>query len=153
MFWTDWGGILRSKIERADLTGENRKTLVNCRSQGFPISLVIEFEPARFYWMDTSYLNSADFKGHSRRFLRYIENINPVVLALYGDNLYWVDRYGQSIHWFSKTRPFDMLSFGHLTDSNLVGAVVSDESRQPIGKLIRRPAAHFCRIPFAARLF
>jgi len=138
MFWTDWG-ILRSKIERADLTGEYRQTLVNLRSQGFPISLVIEFEPARIYWMDTSYLNSADFKGHYRRFLRYIrENINPIDLALYGDNLYWVDRNGRSIHWFNKTRPVDMLSFGHLTDGVLVGAVVSDESRQPIGKLVRR---------------
>jgi len=155
MFWTDWGGILRSKIERADLTGENRQTLVNFHFQGFPINVVIEFKPERIYWMDTSYLNSADFKGHYWRRERYIRgNINPIDLALYGDNLYWVDRNGRSIHWFNKTRPFDMLSFGHLTDSNLVGAVVSDESRQPIGKLIRRTVAlGFCRMPFAARLF
>ena len=52
MFWTDWGGILRSKIERADLTGENRQTLVNFHFQGFPINVVIEFKPERIYWME-----------------------------------------------------------------------------------------------------
>ena len=154
MFWTDWG-MFSSNIERADLTGEHRWTLIKLYSNGFPISVVIGFEPERIYWMDTSNVNSADFKGHYRRQERYIrENINPVDLALYGDNLYWVDRDGRSIHWFNKTQPVDMLSFGHLTDGVLVGAVVSDESRQPIGKLIKRAVAlGFCRMPFAARLF
>ena len=154
MFWADWG-IWNSNIERADLTGENRWTLVKLYSNGLPFSVVIEYQPERIYWMYTSHGNSADFNGHHRRSLPNIrKNINPVDLALYGDNLYWVDRNSRSIHWFNKTRLVDILSFGHLTDGTLVGVVVSDESRQPIGKLVRRAVAlGFCRMPFVARLF
>ena len=134
MFWADWG--TDAKIERADLTGENRQTLVNLYSQWIPISVVIEFEAQRIYWMDKSYLNNADLDGYYRHYVHYIrENINPVDLALYGDNLYWVDKNSRSINWLNKTHPVDMLSFGHLTNGILVGAVISDESRQPVGKL------------------
>ena len=134
MFWADWGA--NAKIERADLTGENRQILVNLYSQRIPISVVIDFEAQRIYWMGASYLYNVDLDGYYRRYVRYIrENINPVDLALYGDNLYWVDKNSRSIHWFNKTQPVDMFSFGHLTNGILVGAVVSDETRQPVGKL------------------
>jgi len=143
MFWTDWE-IWNSNIERADLTGENRQTLVELYSYGIPFSVVIEYEPERIYWMDKSHGNSADFNGHHRRYVPYIrENINPVDLALYGDNLYWVDRNSRSIHWFNKTRPVEILSFGHLTDGTLVGVVVSDESRQPAASAVNKSS---CRL-------
>ena len=153
MFWADWGA--NAKIERADLTGENRQILVNLYSQRIPISVVIDFEAQRIYWMDTSYLYNVDLDGYYRRYVRYIrENINPVDLALYGDNLYWVDKNSRSIHWLNKTHPVDMLSFGHLTNGILVGAVVSDETGQPVGKLTSCVVAlGFCRTLFGVRLF
>ena len=125
-------------MERADLTGENRLTLKYLYYGWFPISVVIDFKSERIYWMDryTSFYTDRD--GYSRKYLRrYIrENINPVDLALYEDNLYWVDTNSRSIYWFNKTHPGQMLSFGHLTNGILVGAVVSDESRQPASKLV-----------------
>ena len=136
MFWTDVGS--RGKMERADLTGENRQTLRYLYYRSPPISVVIEFTAERIYWMDRYTLFYTDRDGHSRKYLRgsIRENINPVDLALYEDNLYWVDTNSRSIHWFNKTQPGQMLSFGHLTNGILVGAVVSDESRQPASKLI-----------------
>ena len=136
MFWVDFS--TRGKMERADLTGENRQTLRYLYYRWYPISVVIEFKSERIYWMDRHTLFYTDRDGYSRKYLRrYIrENINPVDLALYEDNLYWVDTNSRSIHWFNKTHPGQMLSFGHLTNGILVGAVVSDESRQPGSKLI-----------------
>ena len=137
MFWTDIG--IRGKMERADLTGENRLTLRYLYYQRIPISFVIDFKAERIYWMDRYNLFYTDRNGYSRNYLRgyFSQNINPVDLALYEDNLYWVDTNSRSIHWFNKTQPRQMLSFGHLTNGILVGAVVLDESRQPASKYYR----------------
>ena len=140
MFWSDWGRY--GKIERADLTGENRRSLVSLSSKRFPIPVVIDLSAERVYWMNKHSLYYTRFGGSYKRYVQSIrENINPVDMALYGDRLYWVDRNGRSIHWFNMTQlrhywwsAIDMPSFGHLTHGILVGAVVSDESRQPVGK-------------------
>ena len=137
MFWADVD-TRKKLIERADLTGENRLTLMYWYYRWSPISAVIEFKSERIYWMDRNTLFYTDRDGHSLKYLRrqIRENINPVDLALYEDNLYWVDANSRSIHWFNKTHPGQMHSFGHLTNGILKGAVVSDESRQPASKLI-----------------
>ena len=142
MFWTDWG-LTDPKIERAHLTGNNR---VNIFPLGyswfyvfFPMSVVIDYEAERIYWMDAydNYIDSADLDGQNVDTIHYIsENIFPADLALYGDNLYWVDWNSQSIQWFNRTRPLLMQNFGHLSDVLLTGVVVSDESRQPVGNFI-----------------
>ena len=142
MFWTDWG-LYNPKIERADLSGENRQVVVDLGLwyfvlyQLFPMSVVIDHEAERIYWMDAydNYIDSTDYNGNNWRTVHYVShNIFPADLALYGDNLYWVDRHSQSIQWFNKSRPLLVHNFGHLSDVFLTGAVVSDESRQPVGK-------------------
>ena len=142
MFWTDWG-LHYPKIERADLSGENRQVVVDLRFRSFlsyqlfPMSVVINYEAERIYWMDAhdNYIHSTDFDGYNRTTVHYVShNIFPADLALYGDNLYWVDWHSQSIQWFNKSRPLLIHNFGHLSDVFLTGAVVSDESRQPDGK-------------------
>ena len=145
MFWTDWG-LFYPKIERADLSGENRRIVVDLAfwyfflNQLFPMSVVIDYEAQRIYWMDAydNYIESTDYDGHGWRTVHYVsQNIFPADLALYGDNLYWVDWNSQSVQWLNKSRPLLMRNFGHLSDFYLTGAVVSDQSRQPVGKKIR----------------
>ena len=142
MFWTDWG-LYNPKIERADLSGENRQVVVDLGLwyfvlyQLFPMSVVIDHEAERIYWMDAydNFIDSTDYNGNNWRNVHYVShNIFPADLALYGDNLYWVDRHSQSIQWFNKSGPLLLHNFGHLSDVFLTGAVVSDESRQPVGK-------------------
>ena len=142
MFWTDWG-LFYPKIERADLSGENRQVVVDLAFwyfgiyQLFPMSVVIDYEAERIYWMDAydNYIESIDYDGYNWTTVHYVsQNIFPADLALYGDNLYWVDWNSQSIQWLNKSRPLLMHNFGHLSDFYLTGAVVSDRSRQPVGK-------------------
>ena len=142
MFWTDWG-LFYPKIERADLSGENRRIVVDLAfwyfvlNQLAPMSVVIDYEAERIYWMDAydNYIESTDYDGGNWRTVHYVsQNIFPADLALYGDNLYWVDWNSQSVQWLNKSRPLLMRNFGHLSDFYLPGAVVSDQSRQPVGK-------------------
>ena len=139
MFWTDWG-YMDPKIERADLSGENRRVLRNLGAywyhKYFPMSVVIDYDAERIYWMDAydNYIDTTDVNGSNVGTIHYIgENIFPADLALYGNNLYWADWNSQSIQWFNTTQPLLMFNFGHLTDVYLTGAVVAHESRQPIG--------------------
>lgn len=147
MYWADMSDREWLKIERADLTGENRKSLVNLSWQSYLLSpgVVIDYEGDRIYSMvaGNNSIISTNLDGADKGNKIYSSgNIYPTDLALYGDNLYWVDRNSRSIQWLNKTQPLIMLNFGHLTDIELVGAVVSDQSRQPVGKYccnLKRP--------------
>ena len=139
MYWADISDREWLKIERADLTGENRKSLVNLHWQRDLLSpgVVIDYGEDRIYSMvaGNNSILSTNLDGTDNRNTIYSSrNIYPTDLALYGDNLYWVDRNSRSIQWLNKTQPLIMLNFGHLTDIELLGAVVSDLSRQPVGK-------------------
>ena len=145
MFWTDYG-FDSPRIERADLTGENRRSLVSFGIDWyfawFPMSVVVDYnhDPDRIIWMDRydNYIDFSDFEGNTIE-LGYIrQNIRPADLALYGDILYWADENSRSIEWFNMTQPINLhYNFGHLTNGYLAGIVVSDKSRQPFGKKIQ----------------
>ena len=140
MFWTDFG-YDHPRIERADLTGENRQVVVDLGfswyNQYFPMSVIVDYETDTIYWMDQydNYIDSADLDGNNKGDFEYIgQNIRPVDLALYGDILYWADRNSRSIEQYNRTQDIGMhYNFGHLTDDYPAGVAVSDKSRQPVG--------------------
>ena len=144
MFWTDFG-YDSPRIERADLTGENRRSIVSFGIDWyfawFPMSVIVDYnhDPERIIWMDRydNYIDYADLDGNNKDNLGYIgQNIRPADLALYGDILYWADENSYSIQRFNMTQRINLFfNFGHLTDGQLSGIVVSDESRQPVGKV------------------
>ena len=144
MFWTDYG-FDSPRIERADLTGENRRSLVSFGIDWyfawFPMSVVIDYDhdPERIFWMDRydNYIDYVDFDGNEAELTYINQNIRPADLALYGDILYWADENSRSIEWFNMTQPVNLhYNFGHLTNGYLAGIVVSDKSRQPSSKKI-----------------
>ena len=49
MLWTDWG--THARIERADMAGENRITLVDT-DLVWPNGLTVDTHTSRFYWAD-----------------------------------------------------------------------------------------------------
>ena len=105
MFWTDWG-LFYPKIERADLSGENRRVVVDLAfwyfylNQLFPMSVVIDYEAERIYWMDAydNYIDSTDYNGYNWRTVHYVShNIFPADLALYGDKEDGKEKTGASL--------------------------------------------------------
>ncbi|OWF40727.1 low-density lipoprotein receptor-related protein 4-like isoform X2 [Mizuhopecten yessoensis] len=89
LYWTDWGK--NPKIERADMDGQNRVTVVKDRL-GWPNGLVIDRPTARLIWADArmEVIESTDLHGQNRRVL--VSKINhPYGLTVSGNHLYWTD--------------------------------------------------------------
>ena len=52
MYWTDWGA--QAKIERADMSGGARQTLVN-KNLGWPNGITLDHQTQKLYWVDAYY--------------------------------------------------------------------------------------------------
>ncbi|XP_050312267.1 prolow-density lipoprotein receptor-related protein 1 isoform X2 [Anthonomus grandis grandis] len=89
VFWADWGPVPR--IERANMDGLNRKTLV--QNLLWPTSLTIDYPTKRLYWCDpkASTIESINFDGSGRNLIKHFDNstdIRPYKIELFEDNLY-----------------------------------------------------------------
>ena len=87
LFWTDWGNSPR--IERSDLSGANRKAIVN-NNLKLPNDLAIDHKSNQIYWIDAylEVLESVDFDGNGRikYNLVYQQNtIHPYSMALFSE--------------------------------------------------------------------
>lgn len=142
MVWADYDYAQR-KIMRADLTGENQIVLVNSYSLfGLPLHVVIDHSTSRVYWTDIHYafayivsvkLNGRNFAYEKFLSIRYF----PYDLTIFQNNLYWADVNLNGIAWF----PFKdssvkrVQTVDDLSPHSVVGVVVSDLTRQPLGML------------------
>lgn len=62
VYWADWG--FPSRIERADMSGLHRKTLVS-RDLSTPNGLVLDLSNRKMYWTDST----LDKVSNTKRFL------------------------------------------------------------------------------------
>lgn len=92
MFWTDWGS--NAKIERANMDGSERVTLVNT-SLTWPNGITIDYEMERIYWVDadnsTRAIEYCDFNGNGRTVLINQRLLHPFGITLFKDHIYWTD--------------------------------------------------------------
>ena len=140
MVWSDYD-YAEPKIMRADLTGDNQRVLVRSRLFfGVPLYLIIDYSESRVYWTDLHYaftlVRSVDLNGQNFRRVKYLHHSYfPYDLAIFQNQLYWVDESMDGIAWF----PFKNSGVNSVTvvdglsPHNLEGVVVSDPSRQPTG--------------------
>ena len=141
MVWCDYD-YAEPKIMRADLTGENQRVLVGSRSFfGVPLYLIIDYSESRVYWTDLHYaftlVSSVGLNGQNfRRLVKILHHSYfPFDLAIFQNQLLWVDENKDGIAWF----PFknsgvnSVTVVNGLSPHNLEGVVVSDPSRQPTG--------------------
>lgn len=101
------------------------------------MSVIVDYKAHHICWIDAfdQYIYCADVNGIALQSVHYSpQNIFPADLAMYHDLILWVDWNSQSIEYFNRTRPLQLRNFGHLSDVLLTGVVVSDASRQPVGK-------------------
>ena len=91
MFWTDWGRY--PKIEKADMTGDNRVVLVSS-SLKWPNGLTLDREKNRLYWVD-AYLHKLEYLDLSNdnrvRLINLQAASHPFGLTILGNYLYWSD--------------------------------------------------------------
>ena len=88
MYWTDWGD--EPKIERANLDGTERFTLVNT-SLGWPNGLALDFSTNKIYWGDAKEdtIEVANMDGSERRTL-----LSEQIPHIFGFSLLGMDFFG-----------------------------------------------------------
>ena len=112
MYWTDWG--YHAKIERADMSGQQRVVLVNT-SLSWPNGLTLDQERNRLYWVDASYskLEYLHLGTNIRVTLihSYATLPHPFGLTLLGDYLYWTDWSDYTVKRANKESAADVTVF------------------------------------------
>jgi len=87
LFWTNWGG--HSKIERTNLDGSNKKTLIDS-GLVWPTYLTIDKTNDRLYWTDANSINTIRVDGTGKK--RILSGLKrPFGIAVFEDTMYWTD--------------------------------------------------------------
>ncbi|KAM9475425.1 low-density lipoprotein receptor-related protein 8-like [Clarias gariepinus] len=93
LFWTDTGDSPR--IERSDLNGQNRRTLVSSAIHN-PVSITLDEPRGLLYWADSSLrtVSRVTYDGlHRKTVLESNSHLDqPFGLAVFEDAVYWSDR-------------------------------------------------------------
>ena len=112
MYWTDWG--YHAKIERADMSGQQRVVLVNA-SLSWPNGLTLDQERNRLYWVDASYDKLEYLHLSTNTRVTLIDSSatlpHPFGLTLLGDYLYWTDWSDYTVKRASKESAADVAVF------------------------------------------
>lgn len=137
MFWISRG--FQPKIERATLSGSNKRTLVNLISSFWfnPNGVTLDFSANRLYWVDAFYrrLESIDFDGNNRQHFKTLPyGSSPYDIVLYNGVFYFSDSGSQSIGKIDQATKQSLGSYTGLGSSNVLGLAMFSLSRQPKGK-------------------
>ena len=104
MYWANGGE--NPKIERANLDGSNRRTIVSNVMR--PTGLTIDFSLGLIFWVDAEnkVIESAHLNGTNRRTVA-TELPKPFALTQYKDFIYWADWKLSSIYRANKSNGMD----------------------------------------------
>ena len=112
MYWTDWG--YHAKIERADMSGQQRVVIVNS-SLAWPNGLTLDQERDRLYWVDGSYNKLEYLHLSTNTRVTLIDSSatlpHPFGLTLLGDYLYWTDWSDYTVKRANKESATDVTVF------------------------------------------
>ncbi|XP_057293261.1 low-density lipoprotein receptor-like [Hydractinia symbiolongicarpus] len=96
IYWTDWGKS--PKIERANLDGTDRKTIVTLSHVTWPSGITIDHTLNRLYWTDlkrrhicSSAIDGSDIKV----IVKHLSS--PFGLTVFEDHVYWTDYSEQKL--------------------------------------------------------
>lgn len=136
LFWTDWDKK-NPRIERATMSGEDRRTLVNIREVqgGWPNGLTLDYEALKIYWIDANSdsIHVVDYDGNNpRALLRKIKSLgHPFAITLYENNLFWTDWKTNFISTASKFNGSETKGHIQRHQTRLFDIKVFHPSRQP----------------------
>ena len=126
MYWANGGR--RPTIERADLDGSNRHTVIaNVRR---PTGLTIDYSSGLIFWVDieNQVIECANLDGTNRRVVASGLPM-PFALTQYKDYIYWTDHALNSIYRANKTTGLDQTRIKSHTDG-IKDILVFHSSRQ-----------------------
>ena len=98
MYWTDSG--VTGKIERASMDGSDRRELHSI-SLTSPISLTIDYQAQRIYWINSwNQIEYSNTDGTGRFLLsnQLAGFDSPIDITLEGDSVFWTSHSSRSIY-------------------------------------------------------
>ena len=155
MIWSSLGSSPR--IERASLSGANRKILV-IRNVKWPISLALDIPSSRVYWSDpkTSTLESIKIDGSDRRLIKrfnfgifilsfqlnilliftnsnFFIDEKPNEIAVFEDSIFMSTYYGQNvlkIDKFGRNTPLYLVrGLNKISSMSIIHQHIQDQNR------------------------
>ena len=127
MYWANGGWY--PKIERADLDGSNRQTIVPNVTR--PTGLTIDFSAEMIFWVDTEnkVIECANLNGSNRQVIAS-ELPKPFALTQYKDYIYWTDQKLSSINRANKTNGMERTQIKGNIEFTIMDILVFHGSRQ-----------------------
>ncbi|XP_047739334.1 low-density lipoprotein receptor-related protein 1 [Hyalella azteca] len=125
IFWTDWE-MHKSRIERATMSGGDRRVVVTIGGLGWPNGLTLDYFARRIYWIDakSDSIHTAEYDGSDPRMILHAHDLlsHPFAITLYGTQVFWTDWRTNSLMSANKyngsnvsvlrrtiTQPFDVV--------------------------------------------
>lgn len=111
LYWSDWG--VEPKIERANLMGENRKTILSHEHVKWTSSIAVDPTIERIFWVDMSShrICSSDIHGNDKR--EIVTGLSsPYGVAVFEDFVYWTDTHLNKLYKADKFKGSNISPFG-----------------------------------------
>ncbi|XP_060608033.1 low-density lipoprotein receptor-related protein 8-like [Ruditapes philippinarum] len=128
LFWSDSGK--EAKIERSDLTGRNRKTIVS-KGVTSPGQMTVDIADKRIYWIHVEAIHSANYDGTGPRHItRYgVSTLHD--LAIFREVIYISDTNSDELLSVNKTDGLDVADPLLLDSYTIYGLAVYSAETQP----------------------
>ena len=126
MYWVN--GRRKPTIERADLDGSNRNTVIAHVTS--PTGLTLDYSLGLIFWVDikNQVIECAYLDGTNRRIVAS-GLPKPFALTLYKDYIYWTDRKLKSVYRANKINGLNKTKIKSHTD-HIMDILVFHSSRQ-----------------------
>ncbi|KAL9988032.1 hypothetical protein ACROYT_G002429, partial [Oculina patagonica] len=135
MFWIS--RQFQSRIERATLSGGNKKTLVNFNGwfPPHPNEITIDFSANRLYWVDTyRTIESIDFNGNNKQNFKTLPSgSSPNEIVLHNGVFYLSDSSSHVIDRIDQATKQSLGSYTGLGSSSVLGMAMFSPLQQPKG--------------------
>ncbi|GMT30081.1 hypothetical protein PFISCL1PPCAC_21378, partial [Pristionchus fissidentatus] len=148
LFWTDWGQ--NPRIERANMDGSNRMTIVNTKIY-WPNTIALDLTTDRVYFADSKldYIDFCNYDGtgrvqviSSQKFVQH-----PHALAIFEDSMYYSDRRLQRLQVYPKYPNGTLGTYPTHTFSKALGVAAIHKALQPAvpdSPCASHPCTHLC---------
>lgn len=89
IYWSDWGN--NSKIESADLNGDNRQVLVD-KGTHWPNGIALDPQRRRLYWCDAKGFSISYIELNTKEIKTIFHKAShPYDITIFGKYAYWTD--------------------------------------------------------------
>lgn len=112
IFWSVWGD--EAKIERANLSGENRITILDSYQVKWVSGIAVDHTTERVFWTDMHmrHICSSDINGNDKRVV-ISELTSPYGIAVFEDYVYWTDDHVMRLFKANKFNGAGSVQFGN----------------------------------------